>query len=125
MNWESLGKLALVVAVVAAQYPAVRRQWLEDRAGAIKTMRLLVYYFLYIAVGLAVLLGAFHEGGASPAQAVAAGGFLLGWVLLGASWLIKLVPKYKPVAAWLLKPVGILDVIALAMIAVSLAVLLA
>lgn len=45
-------------------------------------------------------------------------------ILLGVSWLIKLVPKYKPVAPWLLRPVGPLDVIALAMIAASLPALL-
>lgn len=120
----TVGLLALMVAVIAAQWPGVRRQWLEDRAGAIKTLRLIVYYFVYIAVGLAVLVGAIREGGAPERVALAGAGFMLGWILLGVSWLIKVVPKYKPVAAWLLRPIGVLDVIALLLIAGCLPVIL-
>jgi hypothetical protein len=123
MDWESLGLLALMIAVIAAQAPAVRRQWLEDRAGAIKTLRLLAYYFVYIAVGLAILLTRIREGGASETQALAAVGFMLAWIALGAGWLIKVVPRYRTVPAWLLRPVTVIDALALAVIALSLAVL--
>jgi hypothetical protein len=123
MSWETIGQLSLVIAVIVAQWPAVRRQWLEDREGAIKTVRLLAYYFAYLGVGLLVLLGAIHECGASQVKALAAAAFMLGWVLLGAGWLIKVVPRYREVPAWLLTPVGVLDALALAVIAVSLAVL--
>ena len=122
MDWATIGQLALIIAVIAAQLPAVRRQWLEDRAGAIKTLRLLAYYFVYIGVGLLVLLGTIREGGASETEALAAVGFMLGWVLLGVSWLIKVVPKYRTVPAWFLEPFGILDALALVIIAVSLLV---
>jgi hypothetical protein len=124
MSWETIGQLALVIAVIAAQWPALRRQWLEDRAGAIKTVRLLLYYFVYLGVGLFVLFGAIGQGGASEAEALAATAFILGWVLLGASWLVKVVPRYREVPAWILKPFGILDAISLAVIAASLVVLL-
>ena len=115
-------QFTLVIIVLAAQLPALRRQWLEDRAGAVKSWRLLAYYFLYLGVGLAVLLGALRNGG-SEAAALAGMAFILGWVLLGVSTLIKVVPRYRPVPAWLLKPVGILDVVALAAIVPSLVVL--
>jgi hypothetical protein len=65
-----------------------------------------------------------RRGRAPETVALAAVVFFLGWLLLGVSWLIKLVPKYKPVAAWLLKPVGPLDVIAYLLLAGSLPVLL-
>ena len=116
MDRATIGEVALVIAVIAAQLPAARQQWLEDRAGALKTLRLLAYYFLYIGVGFLVLLGAIREGGASETEALAAVGFMLGWVLLGVSSLIKVVPNYRQVPAWLLKPFGILDALALAMI---------
>jgi hypothetical protein len=124
MDWAAVGQPALVIAVIAAQWPAVRKQWLEDRAGTTKTLRLLLYYFLYVGVGLLVLLGFVREGGASEGEALVAVGFFLGWLLLGVSWLIKLVPKYRAVPAWLLKPLGPLDIMALVVIAVTLAVLL-
>ena len=120
---KSIGLLALMVAVIAAQAPAVRRQWLEDRAGAIKTLRLFAYYFIYIAVGLALLLSTIRAGGASEAQALAAVGFMLSWIALGAGWLIKVVPRYRTVPAWLLRPVTVIDGAALAVIAVAVAVL--
>ena len=115
---------AMMVGIVIAQIPALRKQWLEDRAGAIKSWRLLAYYFLYLSVGVVVLIAPIRHGGAPPAVALAAIVFFLGWLLLGVSWLIKLVPKYKPVAAWLLKPIGPLDIIAIILLAVSLPVLL-
>ncbi len=123
MDWATISQLALVIAVIATQLPTVRQQWLEDRAGAIKTLRPLAYYFLYVGVGLLVLLGIIREGGASETEALAAVGFMLGWVLLGVSWLIKVVPKHRTVPAWLLKPFAILDALALAVIAISLVVL--
>lgn len=124
MDWTTIGKLALVVAVIAAQWPALRKQWLEDRAGAIKTLRLLVYYFLYIGVGFLILIGFIHEGGASEWEALTAVGFILGWLLLGVSWLVKLVPKYRAVPAWLLQPLGPLDIVALIVIVATLVILL-
>jgi hypothetical protein len=72
-----------------------------------------------------VLVAPMRHGGAPDKVAFAAGVFFLGWLLLGVSWLIKLVPKYKPVAPWLLRPVGPLDVIAYLLLAGSLPVLLA
>ena len=56
---------------------------------------MLAYYFLYIGVGFLVLLGTIREGGASETEALAAVGFMLGWVLLGVSSLIKVVPNYR------------------------------
>jgi hypothetical protein len=124
MDWTTLAKLALVVAVIAAQWPAVRKQWLEDRAGTVKTLRLLLYYFLFLGIGLFVLIGFVPEGGASKAESLAAVGFIFGWLLLGASWLIKLVPRYRTVPAWLLRPLGPFDIVALIVIAATLVVLL-
>jgi hypothetical protein len=125
MDGEAIRNLIIVLAVLVANVPVVRRQWLEDREGAIKTIRLAVYYLVYIAVGIIVLLSSMpSQGGASDAKAVAGSLFMLGWVLLGVSWLIKAVPRYRPVPAWLLKPVGVLDIVALVTIAVTLPVLL-
>jgi hypothetical protein len=102
----SIGLAGMMVGIVIAQIPALRRQWLEDRAGAIKSWRLLAYYFLYLIVGVVALIAPMRRGGAPEYVALAAVVFFLGWLLLGVSWLIKLIPKYKPVAAWLLRPVG-------------------
>jgi hypothetical protein len=120
----SIALAGMMVAIVIAQIPALRKQWLEDRAGAIKSWRLLAYYILYLIVGVVVLVAPMREGGAPDYVAAAAVGFFLGWVLLGVSWLIKLVPKYKPVAPWLLQPIGPLDIIAIVLLAASLPVLL-
>jgi hypothetical protein len=114
----------MMVGIVIAQIPALRKQWLEDRAGAIKSWRLLAYYFLYLIVGVVALIAPMRHGGAPEYVAFAAVAFFIGWLLLGVSWLIKLVPKYKPGAAWLLKPVGPLDVVAYVLLAGSLPVLL-
>ena len=108
----SIGLAGMMVGIVIAQIPALRRQWLEDRAGAIKSWRLLAYYFLYLIVGVVALITPMRRGGAPEYVTLAAVVFFLGWLLLGVSWLIKLVPKDKPVAAWLLRPVGPLDVVA-------------
>jgi hypothetical protein len=119
-NMTTWMQLTLVMIVLGAQVPALRRQWLEDRQGAIKTFRLLIYYLIYVGVGIAILTATLPEGRGTDIQALAGIGFILGWILLGGSWLIKVVPKYRTVPAWLLKPVGIPDVIGLAMVVVSL-----
>lgn len=123
MEWAALAQLALVVSVIVAQIPAVRRQWLEDRAGTKRTVKLLAYYFAYIAIGFGVLLSVIHGGGRDPLGALAAVAFMLAWVLLGTSWLIKLVPRYRPLPDWVLKPYNVLDKLALATIAIALVVL--
>jgi hypothetical protein len=103
----------------------VRRQWREDRAGAVKSLRLLALFLVYCLAGLGLLLAVLSKGSTSPAAPLAAVGLMLGWILLGMSWLIKLVPKYRPVGAWLLRPFGILDGVAVAMMAISLIVIFA
>jgi len=107
MKQASITGLAAVIAVLVAQLPAVRRQWLEDREGAIKSLRLLVYYFAYCAAGIALLVSTIREGGAGEDKAAAGVGFMLGWIVLSALWPIKLVPRYRSVPVWLLKPFGI------------------
>ena len=120
MNWETTGQLALMAAVIAAQLPALRQQWLEDRAGSIKSMRLLAYYFVYIAVGFGVLLTVIRNGGRPDTEFVGAMAFVFGWILLGTSWLIKVVPRYRQVPQWLLQPVGPLDAAAFLLLALAL-----
>ena len=61
----SLVLAGMMVGIVIAQIPALRNQWLEDRAGAIKSWRLLAYYyFLYLIVGIVVLIAPMRHGGA-------------------------------------------------------------
>lgn len=74
----ALGHLALMIMVIAAQLPELRRLWLEDRAGSIKAWRLLGYYFLYIAVGVVILITPIRNGGAPAYVAVAGVAFILG-----------------------------------------------
>lgn len=77
---EGLGVLLVVVAVFLANLPALREQWLSDRAGFIKTIWLLGLYFLYIGLGLAVLFLLRPPAGTSEGKALLLTGFVLGFV---------------------------------------------
>lgn len=126
MSWQAFGQLAMILAVLVSVYPGVREQWARDRAGTIKTFRIFVIYMLYVACGLLVLLAAIGEGGTGDGAKVVAGTvFMMGWILYGASTLMKTVPRYRPLPDWLLEPFSIVDKVALTVILVTLIVLYA
>ena len=125
MEWIALAKLGIVALLIAAQVPAMRRQWAEDRDGVIKAVRIIAYYLIYCGVGIAIVITTVAYS-ADPARAFLVSiAFFLGWLMLGVSWLLKVSPSKRPLPAWLLAPFSPLDAIALALIVVSLLVMLA
>ena len=112
--------LMTVLIVLATQVPLLWRQWQGDRAAVLKSLRLAGYYLVYCLAGIGLMFAMLQK----PGAAVPALGFMLGWILFGMSWLIKLAPKGRQVGAWLLRPFGILDGVAVAMMAISLIVFL-
>lgn len=122
---RAFGQLVLVIGVLASIYPAVREQWIRDRAGSIKTIRLFIAYMIYIFAGLGLLITMMpRDGGGSTAGIMASLAFILGWILYGASMLTKSVPRYRPLPEWVLEPFSIIDKIAVGTILVSVVILL-
>ncbi len=121
----SLLTLALVLVVLVKALPAARKQWQEDRAGAIRTAKIAGLFIVYWAAGLFLgtsLIPA-HGGPESTIIALLLI-FVFGWVLYGALWLLRLVPRYRELPEWLLRP-GVADAVIVAPVAVSVVALLA
>lgn len=115
MALESLGVLAIVVAVLVANIPAVVQQWRADRPGVIKTLWLMGAYAIYVALGIAgllLLVPAAPEPG-SEVKALLLTGAMVAWILYGALTLMRAVPRYREPPGWLMR-FGIADIVLLA-----------
>ena len=109
---QSLGVLFLVAAVLVANLPAVMQQWRADRRGSIRTLELLVVYFLYIGLGLALLIWLMPPHGTSEGKALLLTGVMVGWIFYGGLTLMRVVPRYREPPRWLMR-FGIADLILL------------
>lgn len=120
MSGTDLGLLLLMAMVLLRTLPAVRHQWRSDRKGFLKSVGLLVLFMLWCIAG-AVLVIAFAPppGTATSRQTLAATGVVLALILFGGLWLIRLVPHYRPVPPWLLRPLGVPDLLVLGFLGLS------
>ena len=112
---SGLGVLVVVLAALVANMPAVMEQWRTDRSGFIKTLELLVAYFIYCGLGLALLVGILP--GTAPGEdhidkVLALTGLIVGWIVYGALTLMRVVPRYREPPRWLMH-FGIADVFVL------------
>jgi hypothetical protein len=110
---ENWGVLVIVLAVAAANLPALMHQWRTDRQGFIKTLWMIGLYALYVALGIALMF-LLAPRGAGEAKALLLMGMILGWILYGALVLMRLVPRYREPPAWLMR-FGIADIVLLAL----------
>jgi len=111
---ESLGVLAIVVAVLVANIPAVVQQWRADRPGVIKTLWLMGAYAIYVALGIAGLLLLVPEAPPGPeVKPLLLTGAMVAWILYGALTLMRAVPRYREPPGWLMR-FGIADIVLLA-----------
>lgn len=107
----SLATLIVVMIVLVRTIPAVRKQWREDRPGFIKTLKIAGLYIVYCFAGLGLGFLVLPEpGSGNDAAAAIFTLFIVGWIFYGGLWLMRLVPRYKTIPAWIDKP-GALDVI--------------
>ena len=97
MEW--LG-LILVVYSVARLYPACREQYRQDPAGFWKTVRLFGVYLVVLSanIGVMVWLLSGHKPGA--ARALAAGVYGIAAIFYAGFWLVRIVPRYRELPAW-------------------------
>ena len=109
---EGLSVLLVVVAAFLANLPAIREQWRSDRAGSIKTVWMFCVYFLYVGLGIAILLLLAPPAGTSQGKALLLTGFTVGFILYGALTLMRVVPRYREPPAWLIR-FGIADIVLL------------
>jgi hypothetical protein len=111
---QSWGLLVVVVGVLLANLPAVMAQWRTDRPGFIKTLWLMATYALYVALGIALLLGlAPRQPGETRALLLT--GVAVGWIFYGALTLMRVVPRYREPPRWLMR-FGIADVLVLGLL---------
>jgi hypothetical protein len=126
MDWNFALKLLFYVALIAGLGPAVYRQWRNDRAGFIKTLKLMGAFALYCTVGIVLMLMIAPEPSASGNEDTAAvlstTAFVVGWIFLGALWLTRVVPRYKEVPAWIDHRFGPVELTLWGVIAASLLV---
>jgi hypothetical protein len=130
---SSLFLVALMVSIVAGQVPALREYWLEDRPGAIRSIKVLVYYFVYILAGFGVLVAladsahdrAGGDGNAAMLPVAALMTFFLCWIFLGAAMLLRVVPRRRTVEPWIdrwarrLEPVAAVLLVGAGLVAVA------
>ncbi|MGD9866772.1 MAG: hypothetical protein AB7U38_02110 [Hyphomicrobiales bacterium] len=125
MTASEIGLLLMSLLVLLRTLPAVRRQWREDRPGFYKTLRMMGFYALWCGFGLWLLFAVASPPGpdavppGKEGKSFAIAGLAIGWVGYGALWLIRLVPRYTTVPAWLLRPFGIPDLVLLGILAAS------
>lgn len=84
----------------ALSIPPAVEQYRRDRKGFWQTLKWMGVYALYIAVGIGVLMLS-AEGPQPPAKAAFATLFMLTWIAYGMVWLIRKVPRYRELPAWI------------------------
>jgi branched-subunit amino acid ABC-type transport system permease component len=105
-------RLIVMVGAFLAVWPAVAKQWREDRAGFWKTVWLMLAYVVCCALGVALTFALLIKSGKpNDTEALALTFFVLGWILYGARWLGALVPAYRQVPSWLQRRFGVVDVV--------------
>jgi hypothetical protein len=117
----SLLGLALVLASLIGIWPAVRRQWSEDRAGSIKTIKFFLAFMAYCVAGAGIVMLLADRASLAPesvANLVALMGFILSWIFYGGFWLVRIVPRYRELPAWVDR-IGAVDYSLLALAAGS------
>lgn len=125
MGWYALLQAALVVVLVVAQLPSLRRQWLETPDESARGLRIAAYYLAFIGVGMLILISSLVNAASHQHALIAGIVFFLGWVVLGISWIIKVAPKpATPQTPRIVQPLNALDIVAIVTIAVSLPYLL-
>lgn len=125
MEWAAVAQLLLFAGIIVGIWPAVMRQWREDRPGFIKTLKLMGAFALFCAVGVAVMIAMIPpppEPGAEVDSTIvlSSTSFVVGWIFLGGLWLARLVPRYKTVPAWIDRRFGIVELTLWGVIAASL-----
>jgi hypothetical protein len=110
-------ELGTLAAGLMASLPALNRYWREDRTGFVKTLSLMAVYLVYGAAGIGITI-ALVTGPSPPDKAVALAAFLLTWILYGALWLTRSVPRHTPLPRWISEGFGLVDAV---LIAISLA----
>ncbi len=83
----------------ALSIPPAVEQYRRDRKGFWQTLRWMGVYALYVAVGIAILMLPV-DGPQPPAKAALATLFMLTWIAYGMVWLIRKVPRYRELPAW-------------------------
>lgn len=116
IDWSALVLVAAFMLVVLRSVPAIRQQWRLDRRGTILSFLLVPIFVGYALVGVWLLFRIAPPQPVPETVALGAVAFMIGWVTIGTSWLIKLAPKYTRVAPFLLKTVGPVDIVGLALI---------
>jgi len=91
--------LTAVVSFVLSIPPAVE-QYRRDRKGFWQTVKWMGVYALYVAIGLAILVLS-ADGPQPPLKAGLATLFMLTWIAYGMVWLIRKVPRYRTLPAWI------------------------
>jgi hypothetical protein len=105
MDWNFLSKLLVFILLISGLAPSVHRQWRDDRAGFIKTLKLMGGFALYCAVGIGLMIALIPErpatGEPDSTAVLSTTAFGVAWIFLGALWLTRVVPRYREVPAWI------------------------
>jgi hypothetical protein len=105
---EFLG-LVLAVVTLIGVLPAAIQQYRTDRAGFWKTARQFGLYLAYLAIVIGVMLWLLSGEKPSVARAMASGVFGVTAIFYGALWLMRLVPRYRTLPAFIDRFPGGLD----------------
>ena len=97
MEW--LG-LILVLCIVARWYPACREQYRQDPAGFWKTVRLFAAYLVVLFATIGVMVWLLSGPSPSLPRAFAAGLFGIAAIFYAGFWLMRIVPRYRELPAW-------------------------
>ena len=97
MEW--LG-LILVLSILTGSMPAVIDQYRRDRAAFWKTLRLFGVYLVFVFVSIGVLLWLLSGRSPSLPRAFAVGLFGIAAIFYAGFWLMRIVPRYRELPAW-------------------------
>lgn len=120
MEW--LG-LVIVLGSLVGVIPGVVEQYRKDRAGFFRTLRLFAAYMLYVVAGLFVVTTQLTDA-PSGRLAGAAIVFLIAYIFYGGLWLLRRVPRYRELPAFIDRFPGTMDYIFWAVLAATLAMAL-
>ncbi len=112
---NAVSALVLLVSMVLA----LMSLW-RERAALAASAKAIALYVLHCAVGLAIVL--FLVDGPKPTEkALALTAFLLAWIILGALWMARNVPREHALPRWMGERWGTIDYIVGGFAAIALA----
>lgn len=119
MEAEAILQAVSAIVLVVSFVLTLMSLW-RERATLAASARPIALYVLHCAIGIAIVL-LLIDGPKPSDKALALTAFLLAWIVLGALWLARNVPRGHALPRWMGERWGTIDYVVAGLAAASLA----